>query len=729
MSQTPLFVNPRIRHAIPVISRPAVASRRALRTISPMPAAARNRLAGSASPYLLQHAGDPVHWYAWGDEAFAEARRRDVPILLSVGYASCHWCHVMAAESFADPATADLINRWFVGVKVDREERPDVDRLYMEAVQVLTGQGGWPLTAFLTPGGEPFFGGTYFPAVERPGLPALSRVLTAVHQAWESRRGQVAAAAADLAGRLASPLPAALDPPGQAVLEAAYGSVAGSYDPAHGGFGGPPKFPQAATLEFLLRAAGAEWAPAARAMLHHSLSAMADGGIHDQLGGGFARYAVDARWRVPHFEKMLGDNALLGRLYARAWQVTGDPRLAQVARRTLDYLLDVLALPGGGFASAEDADSEGEEGRFYTFSYDEFRAAAGPAAPLAALVLGVTEGGSVDGRNVLRRDRTPEEVAAAAGVTPAEVEAAVAATLSALAARRTGRVRPRLDDKAVAAGNGLAVRALAEAGAVLAEPRYLAAARGAARFVLDRLRRPDGRLLRARRDGRGDVPGFCEDYASVALGLLALYRATGEPAWFQAASALLADMTELFRDPGDGAFFTTGRDVGGLVARHKAFADNPTPSDNALAAEALLTLAAYTGDPAQADRAAGVLRAAGLWMERAPAAAGHLLGVLLVALAPPRQLAVVGPPGDPATDALLAVAEERYHPELFVAPGDGTASGGVALLEGRSLLDGRPAAYLCRHFTCLTPTADPAELRRLLDERWVLPRSRRRVGP
>ncbi len=681
-----------------------------------MPAAAGNRLAESASPYLRQHAGDPVHWQPWGDEAFAEARRRGIPVLLSVGYASCHWCHVMAAESFRDPATADLMNRWFVSIKVDREEHPDVDRHFIEAVQMLTGQAGWPLTAFLTPDGRPFFGGTYFPAVERSGLPAFSQVLTAVHQAWEARRDQVTTAAADLAGRLASPLPAAGDGPGPEALTAAYRAVAASYDPVHGGFGGAPKFPQACTLEFLLRASGAAWAPAARGMLHHSLDAMADGGIHDQIGGGFARYAVDQRWEVPHFEKMLGDNVLAGRLYARAWQVTGDPRLAGVARRTLDYVLDALTLPEGGFASAEDADSEGEEGRFYTFSYDEFCSAAGPAASLAAPVLGVTEAGNLAGRNVLHRDRTSEEVAAATGATAAEVEAAVATALAGLAAHRAGRVRPRLDDQAVAAGNGLAIRALAEGGIVLAEPRYLAAATRAARFVVDDLRRPDGRLLRARRRGRGGVPGFCEDYAAMALGLLALYRATGEPAWFRTASGLIAQMIDLFWDPEDGGFFTTGRDAAGSLPRRKVFADNPTPSDNALAAEALVTLAAYNGDPAIADRAGRVLRAGGLWMEKVPGAAGHLLGVLLVTLAPPRQLAVVGPPGDPATRALLAAAEERYRPELFVASGDGNSAGGIPILEGRGLLGGRPAAYLCRGFTCLAPTADPAELRRLLDE-------------
>ena len=683
-----------------------------------MPPGPRRRLAGAASPYLLQHAGNPVDWFEWGEAAFAEARRRDVPVLLSVGYASCHWCHVMAAESFADPATADLMNRWFVNVKVDREERPDVDAHYLEAVQILTGRGGWPLTAFLTPSGEAFFGGTYFPAAERPGLPSFTRVLAAVHQAWEAHREQVASVAADLAGRLAAPLPPAQDDPGPGLPAAAYLSVAAAYDPDHGGFGGPPKFPQAATLEFLLRSAGSPWAPEAQPMLHRTLAAMADGGIHDQVGGGFARYAVDAAWRVPHFEKMLGDNALLGRLYARAWQLTGDDRLAAVSRRTFDYLLTALALPGGAFASAEDADSEGEEGRFYTFSYEEFLDAAGPSAPLAAAVLGVTPEGNLDGKNVLHRSRTPAEVAGAAGTTPAEVEEAVAAALAALARHRAGRVRPRLDDKVVAAANGLAIRALAEAGTVLAERRYRVAAEEAARFVLGDLRRPDGRLLRARRAGRGEVAAFCEDYAAVALGLFALYRSTGDLSWFAAASALVEEMVGLFRDPQDGAFFTSGRDTPPLPARRKDFSDHPTPSGNTLAAEALLTLAAYTGDETARQQAAGVFRAGRAWLERAPSAAGHLLAVLVGALAPPRQLAVIGPPDHPGTRALLAVTEEQYRPDLFVARGDGVSTGGIPLLEERPLLHGRPAAYLCRDFVCARPTADPAELRRMLGERF-----------
>ena len=679
-----------------------------------MPPPAANRLAGSASPYLLAHADDPVDWHPWGQEAFAAARERNVPILLSVGYSACHWCHVMARESFSDPGTARLVNNWFVAVKVDREERPDVDRIYLEAVTALTGRAGWPLTAFLTPEGEPFFGGSYFPPEARHGLPAFASVLRAVHEAWEQRRGDVTTAAAGLARRLAAPLPAAGEAPGAAALLPVYRALDESFDPVHGGFGGPPQFPQAASLEFLLRVAGAEWAPRAAAMAGRTLAAMADGGIHDQAGGGFARYAVDAAWLIPHFEKMLYDNALLARLYLRGAQVTGEARFVAVARSTLDYLLADLRLPDGGFAAAEDADSEGEEGRFYTLTYDEFAAAAGAGAPLAAAVLGVTPEGNFEGRNILYRARPVAAVAVTTGASPAEVERAVTEALAGVRALRVNRVRPARDDKAITAWNGLAIRSLAEAGAVLGEPRYVEVAQGAARFALTELRRPDGRLLRSRRAGRGDVPGFCDDYAALSLGLLALYRADGDPAWFATAVGLVDDMERLFGDPATGAFFSAGSDAEALIARPRSLSDHPVPSDNALAAEALLTLAAYTGDHRYLERAGGIFRSAASFLTRAPAAAGYLAAVLATSLAPARELAVVGPPGDPAAAALLAVAEESFRPGLSLARGDGARAGGVPLLESRALVNGRPTAYLCHHLSCEAPITDPAVLRRAL---------------
>ncbi|MBN2114030.1 MAG: thioredoxin domain-containing protein [Acidimicrobiia bacterium] len=694
-----------------------------------MPPAAANGLAAALSPYLLAHADDPVDWHEWGDEAFAAARRRDVPLLLSVGYSACHWCHVMHRESFSDPEIARFINDWFVAVKVDREERPDVDRIYLDAVTVLTGRAGWPLTAFLTPAGEPFFGGTYFPQEDRHGLPAFDRVLRAVHDAWCDRRGQVTAAAADLTRRLAAPPPPPGPAPGNKALRGVYRALEASYDPAHGGFGGAPKFPQASSLEFLLRVSGADWAPQAEAMARRSLHGMADGGIHDQVGGGFARYSVDERWLVPHFEKMLYDNALLARLYARGAQVTGQARFAAVARRTLDYLLADLALPGGGFASAEDADTEGEEGRFYTFTWEEFVAAAGADAGAAAAALGVTPQGNFEGRNVLHRALPASRVAEETGLSLAEVEEAVARALAALGTMRAARARPARDDKAVAAWNGLAVRALAESSVVLGEPRYLEAGAAAARFVLGEMRGPDGRLRRARREGRDAGPGFCDDYAAMALGLLALFRVDGDEAWFGAAAGLVEDMVDLFGDPTTGAFFSTGRDAAGLIARPVNLSDHPVPSDNALAAEALLTLASYTGDHRHLDRAEAILRAAASYFDRAPGAVGYLAGVLAVARASRRELVVVGPPEAPATRALLAVAEEAFRPELVVARSNGRPSGAVPLLEGRLPVGGLPAAYLCRDFTCAPPITEPDELRRLLAGGLDLPGDPRRVGP
>jgi uncharacterized protein YyaL (SSP411 family) len=695
----------------------------------PVPPPPLNRLAGASSPYLVAHAADPVDWWQWGPPALAEARSRRVPILLSIGYSACHWCHVMHRESFADPATAERMNRWFVNIKVDREERPDLDRVYLDAAQALGGSGGWPLTVFLTPEGEPFFAGTYFPPAPRHGLPAFGNVLAEVHRVWETRRDEVTEAGAGLARRLAEPLPPAATAPGPEVLITVYRALEDAYDPVNGGFGGPPKFPQASSLEFLLRAAGASWAPRAADMARHTLEAMARGGIHDQVGGGFARYSVDERWLVPHFEKMLYDNALLGRLYARAGQVTGDPFLGEVARRTLDYLLADLALPEGGFASSEDADSEGEEGRFYTFSYQDFYAAAGPAASLAAPALGVTPEGDFAGSSILHRPRTPAQVAADAGVDPAEVERAVAAALSGLAARRARRPRPARDDKVITAWNGLAIRALAEAGTILPEPRYVEAAEKAAAFAVGTLRRPDGRLHRSVRGSRAGVPGFCDDYAALALGLFALYRASGNPSWFHTAATLVDEMTRLFRDPLTGVFFATGDDAEQLIARPLDLADHPTPSDNALAAEALLTLGAYRGDDATRTAAEGIFKGAGRILESAPLAAGHLAAVLLAALAPPRELAVVGPPDHPTTRALLTVAEDSFRPAVFLARGDGVDSGGVPLLEGRTLTDGGPTAYLCRHFTCQAPTSSPDVLRSMLGGQFAFSPAGRRVPP
>jgi hypothetical protein len=669
----------------------------------------RNRLGDASSPYLLQHAANPVHWFEWGDDAFAAARDRNVPVLLSVGYASCHWCHVMAHESFEDQATADLMNRWFVSVKVDREERPDVDRVYMDAVQAMSGRGGWPMTVFLTPGGEPFFAGTYYPRTDRPGHPSFTRVLTAIHEAWSKRRADLE----DQSRRLTAIV--ATEPRREAgildatALEGAYHGIRADFDLIHGGFGGAPKFPQAPTLEFLLRISAEPWASEAAEMLRTTLAAMAAGGIHDHLGGGFARYSVDAHWTIPHFEKMLSDNAQLLRLYALASRVTADPNLAAVARSTVGYLLADLRLPEGGFAAGEDADSEGEEGTFYVFTHAEVAAAAGEVSAPVAEVLGVTPGGNFDGRNVLQMN-DPAAVASRWSMASEELGGAVDATLQALRAIRAGRTRPLKDDKVIAAWNGLAVRGLAEAAVALAEPSLLVAAEQAAGFVLSAMRRSDGRLHRSWRQGRLGPTAFCDDYAAMALGCFALYQASGNDRWFTAAAGLTRDLVDLFADSSGDGFFATGNDAERLIARPKNVFDLPTPSDNALAAEAMLHMAAFTGESEWWDRIDGVLRLGSAVVAAHPAGGGHLLAVAQVVLAPPLEVAVVGPDRAP----LLEVVHETYRPRVFLAQGRGGEDRAVPLLAGRSAPASGAAAYVCRGFVCDIPVTEPEGLRAIL---------------
>jgi len=669
----------------------------------------RNRLADATSPYLLQHADNPVHWWEWGPEPFAEAHRRGVPVLLSVGYASCHWCHVMAHESFEDPATAEEMNAGFVNVKVDREERPDVDRVYMDAVQAMTRRGGWPMTVFLTPDGDPFYAGTYFPPTDRHGMPSFRRVLGAISDAWADRRDEIGRQAESLAASLAAPVSAGTRLPDRSTLAAAHDALWDQYDRRHGGFGGAPKFPQAPTLEFLLRAAGHAWAPHAAEMLTGTLDAIDRGGIHDHVGGGFARYSTDDRWLVPHFEKMLYDNALLARLYARAWQVTGADRFADVARTTFDYLLRDLGLPGGGLASGEDADSEGEEGRFYVFGDAEIEEAAGDDAAIVRRAWGIVPGGNFEGRSIVHLAIPTSTVADEFGVTEAAVRTALEHTAARLAEIRDHRVRPGLDDKAVCAWNGLALRALAEGSWVLGEPRLLAAAESLAGYLLGDMRRPDGRLVRARRAGRGDVPAFADDHGALALGLLALYEATGESVWFTEADRVVQDLVDLFWDDDGGGVFATGGDAERLVARPKNLFDNPTPSDNALAAEAMQHLAALSGDPAWTDRVEAILRLGLPLMERYPGGAGQLLSVALVHLAPPHEVAVVGPD----RDALVSVVRSRFRPDVFLATGDGHEAA-VPLLADRPPVDGVATAYVCRGFVCDAPVTSAESLAALL---------------
>ncbi len=671
-----------------------------------------NRLAAASSPYLLQHKDNPVDWYEWGEEAFAAAAERDVPVLLSVGYSACHWCHVMAHESFEDGVTAAYMNTHFVNVKVDREERPDVDRIYMDAVQMMTGHGGWPMTVFLTPTGEPFFAGTYFPKDARGHHPSFMTVLSQLQRAWQERRGDIDGQADRLATAIRAGIPVAADPPDVSVVEAALTKIAAGYDWEHGGFGGAPKFPQAPTLELLARVLALDLDPARRPeitlMLRTALDRMAAGGIYDHLGGGFARYAVDQEWLVPHFEKMLYDNALLARIYLRAWQLTGVDHYRTVAEETIDYLLRDLRHPDGGLFSAEDADSEGVEGKFYVWEWSELEALLGDDAAELAAALGASPAGNFEGANILHQPRTAREDAATPGPDPALLRTRLESAKRRLFEARESRVRPGRDDKVIAAWNGLALRALAEAGAVLGRPDYLDAGRDVATFIGRRLTH-DGRLLRSWREGVVSGPAFCDDYGAMAVGLFALYQATGETTWYREAERLTREMLRLFADP-EGGFFATGNDAEQLIARPKNLLDNPTPADNSLAAEALQMLAAYTGDPGLDEAIAGVGRAAGNVLAGHPQAAGHLLAVLATSAAGIKEIAIVGTTG---RDELASVVWEQFRPNsvLATAPGPNSTP---PLLVDRTEGSSGALAYVCRNFVCDLPVSSREELRRLL---------------
>ncbi|HYU57988.1 MAG TPA: thioredoxin domain-containing protein [Actinomycetota bacterium] len=656
-----------------------------------------NRLADATSPYLLQHAANPVDWYPWGEEAFAKARAEDKPVLLSVGYAACHWCHVMERESFEDPPTARLMNEHFVSIKVDREERPDVDAIYMEAVQAMTGGGGWPMTVFLTPGGTPFYAGTYFPNEDRHGMPALSRVLMALAEAWRDDRERVVAQGERVVAAIARTPDESREPLTEDLLRGAYRSLERSFDPEWGGFGPAPKFPQPMNLELLLRTHLRGY-PGALDMATRTLERMASGGMYDQVGGGFARYSTDRMWLVPHFEKMLYDNAQLARLYLHAWQVTGTGWYAAVVRETLDYLLREMRAPEGGLYSAQDADSEGVEGKFYLWPYDELRAVAGEDV---ARWLGALPDGNREGTNILWR--------AGGDPSPADWPAA----RERLYAAREERVRPATDDKVLAGWNGLAIQALAEAGRALGEPRYVEAAGAAAGFVLERMRREDGRLLRAWRDGRTSGPAYAEDHAILAAALLVLHETTFDLRWLAEARALADELVRLFRDRDGGGFFQTGADAEALVVRPKDLFDNAVPSGNSVAAEVLLRLHLLSGEAEYERAAVSALRVARPLMERASGAAGHALQALDLYLSPAREVAVVGEPAAADTHALAAEVWRRFLPNVVLAvarPGDPDAAKVAPLLEGREARDGRATAYVCARFACRRPVTDPAAL-------------------
>jgi uncharacterized protein YyaL (SSP411 family) len=673
-----------------------------------------NKLASETSPYLLQHAHNPVDWHPWGAEALDLARRESRPILLSVGYSACHWCHVLERESFSDPVIADLMNSAFVNIKVDREERPDIDQLYMKAVQAMTGSGGWPLTVFLTPMQEPYYGGTYFPPEPRHGLPSFRQVLHAAAQAWTERPDDVRRAAGELLEVLRRP-PAPSGGlgggPGEEVLDLALRTLSRQHDAVHGGFGRAPKFPQPVTLELLLRQHLRTGDEAALAMCVRTLDRMAAGGLRDHLGGGFHRYSVDERWLVPHFEKMLYDNALLARAYADAFRVTGAPGLRAVAEETLDYLAGDMQAPGGGFYTARDADSEGHEGLFYVWTPQEIGDALdAETARLFVRAYGVTDAGNFEGRNILYLPHPLTAVARAEGLDPSDLERRLARARATLLERRAEREPPFLDDKILTSWNGLALRAFAEAGSIFGRADYVQRAGEAAAFLLEHLH-TEGRLRHTFRDGRAGVEGFLEDYGAVGNGLLSLYEASLNPRWLEAALWCCESVIRHFWDDTAGYFYDTADDGEPLVVRPRDAVDNATPSGTSLAAE-LLARAGHLLDRHEyldvVDRA---LAAEAEALQRFPTAFGRLLSVLDRRLAPPTEVAVVGDPDDARTRELLAATWARLHRNLAVAGGL-PAEGGVDIpfLRDRGLVEGGPAAYVCRAYACRAPVATGAEV-------------------
>ncbi len=656
-----------------------------------------NRLAVATSPYLLQHAQNPVDWWEWGPDAFDEAKRRDTPVLLSVGYSACHWCHVMAHESFEDKPTADYLNEHFVAIKVDREERPDIDAVYMEATQAMTGQGGWPMTCVLTAEAAPFFAGTYYPLEPRQGMPAFGQVLRAVVDAWTNRRDEITRVGADLTQHLrrAQPLP---EQTTADIGAAAVTILARSFDQRHGGFGAAPKFPPSMVCEFLLRRAARTADADALTMAERTLEAMARGGIYDQLGGGFARYSVDERWDVPHFEKMLYDNALLLRVYAHWARQSGRALPARVARETAEFMLRELRTAEGAFASALDADSDGDEGVFYVWTPDQLVDVLGREDGVAAAgVFGVRSPGNFEGgTSTLRLDADPDD------------DEAHREVVRRLVAARELRSRPTRDDKVVASWNGLAIAALAEAGVILDEPRYVEAARSAAALVVGVHLDSGGMLHRVSRDGRCGRPvGVLEDYACLADGLLTLFGVTGEGCWLDHARELVDRVRSGFGD-GHGGLFDTGTDAEVLLKRPQDPSDNVTPSGQSMTAGVLVAMAALTGDVDDRAAAERLLSAVAGLAEQAPRFAGHALAVAEALLDGPRQVAVVGADGDPGRADLVRAAYQLSHPGVVVAQGAPGAAK-VPLLAQRDLVEGRAAAYVCHDFVCDLPVTS-AEL-------------------
>ena len=677
-----------------------------------------NRLINETSPYLQQHAHNPVDWYPWGQEALQRAREEDKPILLSIGYSSCHWCHVMERESFEDPEIARLMNERFVSVKVDREERPDLDGIYMTAVQALTGHGGWPLTVFITPDGKPFFGGTYFPPEDRHGMPGFPRLLQEIANLYGNRRGDVTRAAEELVSRLQQATAAthSMEPLTADTLTQAYHALAPLFDEQRGGFGTAPKFPQPMVYEFLLRYQHRFQDPQALHMVEVTLEQMARGGMYDQLGGGFHRYSTDGHWLVPHFEKMLYDNALLSRLYLHAYQITGKPLYRRVVEETLGYVLREMTDSSGGFYSAQDADSEGEEGKYFVWSPGEIQEVLGvEKGTFLSRYFGVTEQGNLEGKNILHLPETPESVAENAGLSVERLQATVGQGRERLLAVREGRVHPDLDDKVLTAWNGLMLRSFAEAAEVLQQERYRNAAVANASFLLEHLRQK-GRLLRSYKDGVAKGTGFLEDYANLIDGLLTLHEATFDPRWLEEGRALADAMIDLFWVEGEGVFYDTGHDHEELLLRPRDVFDNALPCGGSAATDVLLRLGVLTGESEYTRRGASALRPMQTLISRYPMGGAHWLSALDFYLSAPKEIAIVGRPDDPATVALRHEVFKGYLPNRVMVGADPKAPSRLAipLLESKGVLQGHPTAYVCEHYACQEPVTDPEALARQL---------------
>jgi uncharacterized protein YyaL (SSP411 family) len=678
-----------------------------------------NRLAGESSPYLLQHKDNPVDWYPWGPEAFARAKAEDKPVFLSIGYSTCHWCHVMEHESFEKERVAEVLNRDFVSIKVDREERPDVDDIYMSAVQAMTGSGGWPLSLFLTPQGQPFYGGTYFPPDGRYGRPGFEALLGSIAGAWKTRRRELEASASQMVEVLnagASGIPGG-EKVGPAALEAAARALRASFDEAEGGFGGAPKFPPAMRLELLIRYGYRTGEPSARRMVETTLEKMAAGGMYDQVGGGFHRYSVDARWLVPHFEKMLYDNAMLARVYLVAHRAFGNAEFARIARETLDYLLQEMTPKGGGFFAAQDADSGGHEGTFYVWNLESLEEAVGKeAAPLVAARFGVTRDGNFEGgQTVLSVVRSVPQLAADFGLSEARVSELLEESRRKMYEVRSRRVWPGTDEKLLTDWTALAISAFALAGRLLGQPRYEEAARRAADRILANCRR-ERELLHREKDGKADIPGFASDYANFVEALLDLYEASFEPRYFRAALELQEEFDARFTDPRGGYFFATeGHD--GLILRPKELLDGATPASNSVAAMNLLRLASFTGEEKYSKRAEAIFSLLSGYLTRAPIALPRLLCALDYSSDAPREVVLAGERGTDGFEQLREAVFASKRLNRVVAHADKAMSlaGLSPLVEGRAPSDGQALAYVCENFACRRPTSDPAELTSSLD--------------